>query len=819
MTWKGGLFVGLLRGVLVGIVLALAELTLAPRFLGAFIAPSWDVRIGVLALLPICTGIVGALAGLLGTFAPLLAMGLAFAIGANAAEGGAARQLPLAAFWKYAVLILCTLGLYGLRRLGRGRRQLLFLALGVLVYLVAAFSYRGSYPLLRALASAASAGFLFASSESLSARLLGARRWLLPLLLILLLAARPWRAPKDQDAIDWAERGGTAVAALATEARRLFVRAPAAPELIAPERSVYAGSDLQAKARARLRERVDLRGILFVTIDAWRGDLERAAPDGEVLTPFLDEQAAQGQRFLRAYSSAVSSSMSLVSTFSGLWPTRALSLDGGANAAPFAAARLQDAGIATRAVFPSAIHTVTQAGFERRDLGFRDAREHPQMALGEAELFAALRPAPTDQRWFSWAHLMLPHAPYDEADAKYRRGDGDWEGYLAELRQVDAEMRRLVQRFESEGLMKDAIVVVASDHGEEFMEHGHRHHGTHLFEESIRVPLLAWGPGVEPGGLQSGVVSCADLAPTFEDLFGLELEDVDRDGRSLLPLLVGLDDPDRSGVAVSECPPLDVPLLPVLAAIIRSEEKLIVDRRLQRFYLFDLVDDPGERRNLASERTERRDRLRGELAGQLAREAGLPLNSDDSRLLELINATESLAPPAFVGLMLQQSQLPSDLLALVFAYIAGSLSPKQAEDLIQVNGTADAVGLQDAALLRASLPAASARTLALCEAALGADSEWGSRFAALQIARRFRLDSPLIRAASRSETKPGSLLGEAWDARRLGYRAELGLLEDAGAGRLAELMVHPHRWIRRLAPRGLPVVARSRRPCRPSSAG
>jgi arylsulfatase A-like enzyme len=146
-------------------------------------------------------------------------------------------------------------------------------------------------------------------------------------------------------------------------------------------------------------------------------------------------------------------------------------------------------------------------------------------------------------------------------------------------------------------------VVVTSDHGEEFMEHGHVQHGW-LTEENVRVPLMIRHPGVEGGVRVEARVSHFDLLPTLAALVGLPVPP-GLDGRSWLePLPMG-----RSLVAVANT---DDALL--AASLTEGRMKLIVHcGRRQSPELYDLVADPRERSNLAADRPQQVVRLAAEL--------------------------------------------------------------------------------------------------------------------------------------------------------------------------------------------------------------
>ncbi len=108
--------------------------------------------------------------------------------------------------------------------------------------------------------------------------------------------------------------------------------------------------------------------------------------------------------------------------------------------------------------------------------------------------------------------------------------------YEAEVRYTDAAIGELIDAWQAAGLLDDALVVVTADHGEEFYEHGRPYHGTHLWEESIRVPLWVTGFGKSafPGRRVDTPTSVVDILPTLLEALGLEAPPYDLPGRSLL---------------------------------------------------------------------------------------------------------------------------------------------------------------------------------------------------------------------------------------------------------------------------------------------
>jgi arylsulfatase A-like enzyme len=176
--------------------------------------------------------------------------------------------------------------------------------------------------------------------------------------------------------------------------------------------------------------------------------------------------------------------------------------------------------------------------------------------------FAQRRPTPA----LLYFQYMEPHAPYQPPEpyrSRFGRPDAgqdemaganwklvrlelsdlsDREGellesyYDAEVAAVDAEIALLFAELERRNFLDNAIVLVTADHGEEFRDHGSFSHGSSLYNEVVRVPLLLLAPSLVPGQVVQQNVSLIDVSPTILDLLGLPPEPR-FEGRSLLPLL------------------------------------------------------------------------------------------------------------------------------------------------------------------------------------------------------------------------------------------------------------------------------------------
>lgn len=183
--------------------------------------------------------------------------------------------------------------------------------------------------------------------------------------------------------------------------------------------------------------------------------------------------------------------------------------------------------------------------------------------------------------------------------------------YDGELAHLDRLIGELVRELERRGLLDDAILVVTSDHGEEFGDHGGHGHGHTLYGELLRVPLIIARTGAQPHTRRvDELVGHVDLLPTLCDLAGLAVPD-GRPGRSLRRLIEGQPDAsappllaemDNRGRPSWNSKPGDPQV--AYAVLIPPASKYVVGsiaardaagRGATRELLFDLARDPNER--------------------------------------------------------------------------------------------------------------------------------------------------------------------------------------------------------------------------------
>jgi arylsulfatase A-like enzyme len=122
--------------------------------------------------------------------------------------------------------------------------------------------------------------------------------------------------------------------------------------------------------------------------------------------------------------------------------------------------------------------------------------------------------------------------------------------YDSKITYVDGMIGSLLRMLEGSNILDDTFVIVAADHGQQFLEHGHYGHGHYLYDELTHVPLIINGPGLE-GQVISQQVSLLDLAPTILDMLNIEKPRAFL-GNSLLPLMQGNRPKAGNSEAMSE---------------------------------------------------------------------------------------------------------------------------------------------------------------------------------------------------------------------------------------------------------------------------
>lgn len=224
--------------------------------------------------------------------------------------------------------------------------------------------------------------------------------------------------------------------------------------------------------------------------------------------------------------------------------------------------------------------------------------------LHTRELVKALREhASSDQRFFVWAHYMDPHQAYQKHEGAPDFGETDRGHYDGEVWYVDRAIGELLAFVDSQPWGRDTVLMVTSDHGEAFGEHGMGGHAFELWEPLVRVPWFVRIPGVSPRRIDTAR-SHIDLAPTVLELLGAQRPGWLR-GTSLVAELRGASDPPRTIL----CDLPEDSNCERRRAVIDGNLKLIVFGYAAKPRLYDLASDPGETTDVSTSRPEDFERM------------------------------------------------------------------------------------------------------------------------------------------------------------------------------------------------------------------
>jgi len=345
--------------------------------------------------------------------------------------------------------------------------------------------------------------------------------------------------------------------------------------------------------------------VLMITVDALRADHLGSYGYRRGLTPRLDAFARESVVFERAYSAAPHSSYSLSSLMTSEYLHEVVELD-----VPLPDATLAHVlganGYYTAAFFTQGIfHTEGERleVYKSNSFGFtRHQHDNPRCEQRTDQILAEVDRIVSEGEpsSFVWAHYFDTHEPYLDDSL----GAGDMDRYDAEIRNVDHAVDRLIRETRSR-LGRPVVVVITADHGEEFHEHGGVYHGSTLYDEQIRVPLIVSAEGISPRRVPEPV-ELVDVAPTLLSLVGVQPASTMR-GEDLRPSMMGLG--ARSGNVHSA--------VTHKRMVVAYPFKLIADLRFDLYELYDLSNDAGERRNLAAAAPERVASLRADIYGWL----------------------------------------------------------------------------------------------------------------------------------------------------------------------------------------------------------
>lgn len=354
--------------------------------------------------------------------------------------------------------------------------------------------------------------------------------------------------------------------------------------------------------------------VVVIVIDTLRADHLGAYGYERDTSPFIDTLAEDGIVFENAYSQSSYTKTSIASMISGKLPTRA-GIEGLWAQPPIDEPMLADTfkknGYRTGLI----TNTFMVAG-GRFSNGYDEVRlspvgkgpirrERPRVIPGHGgmewddvdvthQALDFLDEA-SDEKFFMYIQYLDPHHPYNPPLDYYKRfRDTVYENpldlpefradydktvqagllpghprfddmvlrYDGEIAFNDLAVQKLVEGLDERGVLGNTIIVITSDHGEEFFEHKYIEHSWSLYQEVLHVPFIFWAGDSSRPGRVTERVSLVDLYPSLMDLMRFERPDSYFDGQSLFV-------PDANGMQIK---PHDDP---IIAELITPENCLL----------------------------------------------------------------------------------------------------------------------------------------------------------------------------------------------------------------------------------------------------
>lgn len=283
--------------------------------------------------------------------------------------------------------------------------------------------------------------------------------------------------------------------------------------------------------------------VILIIVDTLRADHLSTYGYERETSPVIDAFADENLKFTLAMATAPWTAPSVASIFTGLYPT---AHGVGGHIGPDEA----EDGRAKAAILHESFETLAEAlgrngyvtagitgnawvadylGFAQGFDEFITLDDRPANHINFYSMKLIKAFTEQSQPFLLFVHYMDPHKPYDppyDSPVEFREPLRETphvpsqarhiDLYDAEIGYVDSQIGKLFEQLRDRGLYRDAVIVLVSDHGEQFREHGEIGHGQNVFNYHLHVPLILKAPGLQ--GRVNEVVSIMDIYPTILEL-------------------------------------------------------------------------------------------------------------------------------------------------------------------------------------------------------------------------------------------------------------------------------------------------------------
>jgi arylsulfatase A-like enzyme len=408
-------------------------------------------------------------------------------------------------------------------------------------------------------------------------------------------------------------------------------------------------------------DRLDRKNVIVILVESLRGDQLMAYGGREGVMPAVNALAEDSRVFTNAYAQSSHSNYADLGPLSSQYPLRSgemylypenagyphlmlhdLLHESGYRTAIFSSQNEHWGGMLNFLETDGLDHLLhagnysgklkqqrTEGGLSRLMIGDRPSGKiDDRVTVNEALRWID---ADREQPFFIYMNLQTSHLPYDVPADFPRRFVTDPKRmpvylgpahlqveslqhlkdlYADSLYYIDAQLVRLFDHLRAGDRLDNTIIVVSADTGTAFQEHGVNGNGADLYNEVVKVPLVIYAPGLEPGASDE-LVQHIDIPPAILELLGMPAH----------PAFQGVSVFSRQRPASS--PVFLVAQTPLTRqyALVKDDWKLIVDVNRQRHFLYDLADDPGERHDVLADNPQ----LGNELLQELQAWIGLQL--------------------------------------------------------------------------------------------------------------------------------------------------------------------------------------------------